>query len=57
MSSNVNLKSILDTNKLTEPNFLNWIGSLRIILKGERLAYVLDVPLLEFSTVDASKEV
>ena len=57
MSSKVNLRSIPDDNKLTGPNFMDWLRNLRIFLKGERLAYVLDMPLLESPTIDASKEV
>ena len=57
MSSKVNLQSILDANKLTEPNFLDWLRNLRIVLKGERLAYVFDVLLPESPAIDASEEV
>ena len=40
--TSLNLRSILDTNKLTGPNFLDWLRNLRIVLKAEKLAYVLD---------------
>ena len=54
MSSTVNLRSILDANKLTSANFMDWLRNLRIVLKAERIAYVLDGPLLESHAVDAS---
>ena len=42
MTSNVNLRSILDANKLIGPNFLDWIRNLRIVLNVEKITYVLD---------------
>ena len=56
MSSTMNLRSILDANKLTNANFLDWVRNLRIVLKAERIIYVLDGPLLESTVVDASDE-
>ncbi|XP_074574077.1 uncharacterized protein LOC141830571 [Curcuma longa] len=49
--SSLNLRTILDTNKLTGPNFLDWYRNLRIVLKTEKLAYVLD-DLLPTSLAD-----
>ena len=56
MSSIVNLQSILDANKWTDANFMDWLRNLRIVLKAERIAYVLDGPLPKSPTVDASNE-
>ena len=56
MSSTVNLRSILDTNKLTGAKFMEWLRNLRIVLKVKRIGCVLDDPLLESSAVDASDE-
>ncbi|KAJ8766046.1 hypothetical protein K2173_020562 [Erythroxylum novogranatense] len=56
MSSSVNLRSLMDTNKLTGPNFLDWLRNLRIVLRSEELGYVLDVPLPDPPAVDASDE-
>ena len=56
MSSNVNLRSILDTNKLTRPNFLDLLRNSRIVLKENRITYVLDGPLPESPTINASNE-
>ncbi|XP_057993042.1 uncharacterized protein LOC110645450 [Hevea brasiliensis] len=45
------LTGILDNNRLTGPNFLNWLRNLKIFLNLERIGYVLDFkvhdPLLE----------
>ena len=56
MSSIVNLRSILDVNKLIGANFTDWLRNLKIVIKVERIAYVLDGPLLEYPTVDAFDE-
>ena len=53
MSTTVNLRSLLDANKLTNANFIDWITNLRIVLKAEIIAYVLDGPLLESPVVNA----
>ena len=45
MSTTVNLQSILDANKLTGTNFIDRLSNLRIVLKSEKIAYVLDAPL------------
>ena len=52
MSTTVNLQSILDANKLAGANFMDRLRNLRIVLKVEKIAYVLDGRLLEPS-VDA----
>ena len=52
----MNLRSILDANKLTWANFMDWLRNLRIVLKAKMIAYVLDDPLLESPTVDAFVE-
>ncbi len=56
MSSTVNLRSILESNKLTGNNFLDWLRNLRIVLKAERLAYVLDEAFPEPLPEDASED-
>ena len=57
MSTNVNMQSIRDANILTEPNFLDWLKNLRIVLKREKLAYVIIEKLLESPTIDALESV
>ncbi|KAL8102798.1 hypothetical protein AgCh_027358 [Apium graveolens] len=44
MSSTLSLQSILDAHKLTGPNFADWLRNLRIVLRVEKLEYVLDSP-------------
>ena len=44
MSSAVSLRSILDAHKLTGPNYADWLLNLRIVLKIEKLEYVIDSP-------------
>ena len=53
----MNSRSIMDVNKLIEPNCLDWLKNLRIVLKRERLAYVLVEPLPQSPVVDASETV
>ena len=57
MSTNVNSQSIMDANILTGPNFLDWLKNLRIVLKRERLAYVIVEPLPESLATDAPEMV
>ena len=53
MSTIVNLRSILDANKLTGTNFMDWLRNLRIVLREENIAYVLDAPLPMSPSIDA----
>ena len=54
MFSNVNLRSILDNNKLINPNFLDWFRNLKIVLMIEKIVYVLNRSLPKCPHVDAS---
>ena len=45
MSSALSLRSILDAHKLTGPNFADWLRNLKIVLRVEKLEYVLNSPL------------
>ena len=42
MASNLSLRGILDANKLTGPNYVDWLRNLRIVLTQEKLSYILD---------------
>ena len=42
MSNSLSIRSILDANKLTRPNFIDWFWNIKIVLKQEKKAYVLD---------------
>ena len=41
-SANNPLRGMMDANKLTGPNFTDWLRNLRILLKSERLLYVIE---------------
>ena len=55
MSSNISLRSILDANKLTGPNFLDWNRNLRIVLKQENRLYILK-NLIQNSLAEDAKD-
>ena len=55
--TSVNLRSLMESNKLTGPNFLDWLRNLRIVLKSEKIGYVLDEALPNSPTANASKDV
>ena len=57
MSTNANVQTIMDANILTEPNFLDWLKNLRIVLEREKLAYVIMEPILKSPVVDAPERV
>ena len=42
MSSTNPLHDIMDANRLIDPNFTDWLMNLNILLKYERIAYVLE---------------
>ena len=56
MASNLSLRGILDANKLTDPNYVDWLRNLRIILTQEKLSYILDSLDPELIGEDASEE-
>ena len=49
MSVSNPLHGIVDVNRLTSPNYMDWLCSLRIVLMVEKITYVLDtvMPMLE----------
>ena len=47
------LHSVLESNKLNETNYTDWIRNLRIVLRAANKEDVLDNPLLEEPTADA----
>ena len=40
--SNINLRSILEANKLTGPNYIDWLRNLKRVLRSEKLDYVME---------------
>ena len=55
MTSNP-LRGIMDANKLIGPNFSDWLRNLKIVLRCERLAYVLEALDPQEPTADSSEE-
>ena len=52
----MNLRGILDANKLTGPNFLDWHRNLRIVLKHEKIGYVLEQSFPLVPTENSTQE-
>ncbi|KAJ9553288.1 hypothetical protein OSB04_017333 [Centaurea solstitialis] len=52
-TNNLSLRSILEKDKLTVPNFLDWERNLMIVLRHERKWYVLEEPLGEAPPANA----
>ena len=57
MSTNVNVQMVMDDKILTGPNLLDWLKNLRIVLKEEKIAYVIYEPIPRSPTVDAPESV
>lgn len=57
--TSLNMRSILDANRLTDLNFLDWVQNLRIVLKSENLGYVLEalIPLPPINAPDINRKV
>jgi len=49
----LSLRSVLESNKLNETNYADWIRNLRIVLRAANKEDVLDNPLLEESAAGA----
>ena len=56
IASSLSLRDILDANKLTEPNHVDWLKNLRIILTQEKVSYILDTPAPDSLREDAFEE-
>ncbi|KAJ9542825.1 hypothetical protein OSB04_029331 [Centaurea solstitialis] len=56
-TNNLSLRSILEKDKLTGANFLDWERNLMIVLRHERKWYVLEEPLGEAPPANASANV
>ena len=54
-SSTLSLRSILEKDKLTETNFLDWLRNVRIVLTQERKLYVLENPIPEQPAANAPR--
>ena len=56
MSSTNPFRDIMDANHLIGPNFTDWLRNLKILLKSERIAYVLEGDDLVERALDASED-
>ena len=56
MASSLSLRGILDTNKLTRPNYVDWLTNLRIIFTQKKVSYILNTPAPDSLEEDASEE-
>ncbi|XP_017979810.1 PREDICTED: uncharacterized protein LOC108662764 [Theobroma cacao] len=56
MVNSLSLRSILDVNKLTDPNFTDWLCNIKIVSKQEKNAYVLDGPVFKEHNDDVINE-
>ena len=56
MASSLSLRGILDANRLTRPNYIDWLRNMRIILIQEKVSYILDTPAPDSFGEDASEE-
>ena len=54
--TNFGLRSILEKEKLNGNNFLDWSKNLRIVLKHERKLDILETPIPDEHTLNASAE-
>uniref|UniRef100_A0A6I9QKE5 Uncharacterized protein LOC105035786 n=1 Tax=Elaeis guineensis var. tenera TaxID=51953 RepID=A0A6I9QKE5_ELAGV len=56
MIFSLSLRGILDANKLINPNYVDWLKILKIILTQEKISYILDTldlrPLGDDATED-----
>lgn len=53
----LSLRSILDKEKLSGLNFLDWFRNMRIVLRSEKKDYILDGPIPEEPPPNASKAI
>ena len=56
MASSLSLRSILDTNKLTGPNYVDWLRNLKIVLNQENLSHIIESPEPKKLGEDATDE-
>ena len=56
MASLLLLRGILDANKLTGPNYIDWLRNLRIVLTQKKVSYILDTSAPDSLGEDAFEE-
>ena len=52
----LSLWGILDANKLTDPNYMDWLRNLRIVLAQKKIFDILNSPNPDPIREDATKE-
>ena len=57
MANTLSLRTLLDSDKLTGPNFDSWCQKLKIVLEHERILYVLTDQAPEEPAVNAPRAV
>ena len=50
------LHEILDFNKLSYPNYEDWLKNLKIVLTQKKISYILDVPDPKLVEEDATED-
>ena len=45
MLHNLNLRSILESNKLIGSNYIDWLRNVKIVLRSEKLTHVITEPV------------
>ena len=50
------LSIILDNNRLTDPNFIDWLRNLKVVLASEKILYVIEQSLPRSLPNDSSEE-
>ena len=55
MSHNLNLCSILESNKLTGSNYIDWLRNVKIVLRSKKLTYVITEPVPPEPTANATQ--
>ena len=50
------LAKILDENRLSEPNYVDWKRNLIIVLTADKIVHVLNTESPELALADATKE-
>ena len=56
-NTNITIRTLLEKEKLNGTNFLDWSRNLKIVLRQERKAYVLETPLPEEPNANATRAV
>ena len=56
MASSLPLHEILDSNKLIDLNYVDWLSDLKIVLTQKKFSYILDIPEPQEVGNDATEE-